>query len=243
MSEAIIDKIHKLLAKAESTEFPDEAEALSAKAAELMARHTIDSSLLHRDRGESFGDITGLDIDVNGAYHVGLRTFAVAIGDALGFKVLLHTDGASKRVVWYGFVEELKVAEVLLASLRLQQERFSRSHMEAWIPPNPLDDRADRFYEKRSFMIGFADGVSAKIRASKRAAEREYSEEVGVALVLADRSNEVQKWIESKFKIGAARSGRQSHHTESGLSGGRAAGARADIGQQRVAGNRGSIRR
>jgi hypothetical protein len=42
----MLDRVRALLAKAESTEFPKEAEALSARAQELMARHRIDRALL-----------------------------------------------------------------------------------------------------------------------------------------------------------------------------------------------------
>ena len=44
--ERILGKIRALLAKAESTEFPDEAEALSARVQELMAKHSINHALL-----------------------------------------------------------------------------------------------------------------------------------------------------------------------------------------------------
>ncbi len=42
----ILGRIRALLAKAESTGFPEEAEALSAKAQQLMTRHRIDEALL-----------------------------------------------------------------------------------------------------------------------------------------------------------------------------------------------------
>lgn len=42
----MLGRIRALLAKAEATTFPEEAEALSAKAQELMARHTVDEALL-----------------------------------------------------------------------------------------------------------------------------------------------------------------------------------------------------
>ena len=38
----MLGRIRGLLAKAESTEFPEEAEALTAKAQELMTRHAVD---------------------------------------------------------------------------------------------------------------------------------------------------------------------------------------------------------
>ena len=49
--ERILGKIRALLAKAEATEFPDEAEALSARAQELMAKHSIDHALLAAQYG------------------------------------------------------------------------------------------------------------------------------------------------------------------------------------------------
>lgn len=42
----VLGRIRALLAKAESTEFPEEAEALSAKAQELMTRFSLDQALL-----------------------------------------------------------------------------------------------------------------------------------------------------------------------------------------------------
>ena len=42
----VLDKVRALLAKAESTEFEEEADALTAKAQELMARHAIDQAMV-----------------------------------------------------------------------------------------------------------------------------------------------------------------------------------------------------
>ncbi|CAM5725681.1 hypothetical protein SBADM41S_12325 [Streptomyces badius] len=44
----MLTRIRALLAKAEATGFPEEAEALTTKAQELMARHTIDAALAAR---------------------------------------------------------------------------------------------------------------------------------------------------------------------------------------------------
>src|SRR4051794_37528109 len=48
----VLDRVRALLAKAESTDFPAEAEAFSAKAQELIARHSIEEALTARDRAE-----------------------------------------------------------------------------------------------------------------------------------------------------------------------------------------------
>ena len=46
--ERVLRRIRGLLAKAESTEFPEEAESLTGKAQELMTRHAVDAALLAR---------------------------------------------------------------------------------------------------------------------------------------------------------------------------------------------------
>ncbi|MGH3621958.1 MAG: DUF2786 domain-containing protein, partial [Sciscionella sp.] len=46
VDEKVLARVRGLLAKAESTSFPEEAEALSAKAQELMSRHSIERALI-----------------------------------------------------------------------------------------------------------------------------------------------------------------------------------------------------
>ena len=47
----MLDKVRALLAKAESTEFPEEAGALTSRAQQLMARYSIDHALLAAQTG------------------------------------------------------------------------------------------------------------------------------------------------------------------------------------------------
>ncbi|MEO9222113.1 MAG: DUF2786 domain-containing protein, partial [Mycobacteriaceae bacterium] len=49
-------KIRALLAKAESTDYPDEAEALTAKAQDLMTRYAIDAAVLHAKQGNNVAE-------------------------------------------------------------------------------------------------------------------------------------------------------------------------------------------
>src|SRR5699024_11415674 len=48
---ATLAKIRNLLARAEATEFPEEAEALSGRAQQMMARHSIDHAAREADTG------------------------------------------------------------------------------------------------------------------------------------------------------------------------------------------------
>lgn len=51
VDEKMLARVRGLLAKAEATEYPDEAEALSAKAQALMARHSLREAVADHDRG------------------------------------------------------------------------------------------------------------------------------------------------------------------------------------------------
>ena len=53
VGERMLGRVRALLAKAESTEFPEEAEALSARAQELMARYSIDYAVLAAGSGDT----------------------------------------------------------------------------------------------------------------------------------------------------------------------------------------------
>ncbi|MFE9875340.1 DUF2786 domain-containing protein [Streptomyces sp. NPDC005784] len=113
----MLTRIRALLAKAEATGFPEEAEALSAKAQELMARHSIDEALLAaRTRAK----------DAPGACRIGVEppyeTAKAVLLDAVA--------GANRcRAVWndalcfstvVGFEPDLEAVELLYTSLLVQ---------------------------------------------------------------------------------------------------------------------------
>jgi Protein of unknown function (DUF2786) len=120
VDQKVLAKVRALLAKAESTEFPDEAEALSAKAQELMSRYSLHQAVLERDRGHAPA-ASGRRLWMDAPYP--------------GAKVLLVQAVAQAnraRTVWRekpGFVTvvgpdtELDIVELLTTSLLLQASR------------------------------------------------------------------------------------------------------------------------
>ncbi|MEV6589952.1 DUF2786 domain-containing protein [Streptomyces acidicola] len=113
----MLSRIRGLLAKAEATGFPEEAEALSAKAQELMARHSIDEALLaaREHDGNSPGACRiGVDAPYETAKAVLLDAVAAANrcqavwNEALGFSTVV------------GFEPDLEVVELLYTSLLVQ---------------------------------------------------------------------------------------------------------------------------
>ncbi|MFD5080358.1 DUF2786 domain-containing protein [Streptomyces sp. NPDC058371] len=113
----MLTRIRALLAKAEATGFPEEAEALSAKAQELMARHSIDEALLAARTHAK---------DAPGACRIGIEspyeTAKAVLLDAVA--------GANRcRAVWneaygfstlVGFEPDLEAVELLYTSLLVQ---------------------------------------------------------------------------------------------------------------------------
>ncbi|MFD4566082.1 DUF2786 domain-containing protein [Streptomyces sp. NPDC058467] len=113
----MLARIRALLAKAEATGFPEEAEALSAKAQELMARHSIDEALLAARTHAK---------DAPGACRIGMEapyeTAKAVLLDAVA--------GANRcRAVWnealgfstvVGFEPDLEAVELLYTSLLVQ---------------------------------------------------------------------------------------------------------------------------
>ena len=65
--DGVLHKVRSLLAKAESTTFPDEAEALTAKAQQLMDRHAIDRAMLAAG-GRDPGRPEGRDVTIDAPY-------------------------------------------------------------------------------------------------------------------------------------------------------------------------------
>ena len=120
VDQKVLARVRALLAKAESTEFPDEAEALSAKAQELMSRYSLQQAVLEHDHGRTPA-ATGRRLWMDAPY--------------AGAKVLLVQAVATAnrcRTVWReepGFVTvvgpdtELDIVELLTTSLLVQANR------------------------------------------------------------------------------------------------------------------------
>lgn len=211
--EKVIRRVRGLLAKAESTT-PEEAQALTAKAAELMEQYAID-----RSRVDSAPDaIEEVEFDVSGTYEMAFRDLGVLLGQSLGFAVVYDRESGAVR--WYGFNSDLDLAEILWSSLLIQLERAAEAHMGEFTRKYPNTGRDDRFYERRSFMSGWAITVSIRIgeirrEASPLAEERQRTVRSWAAGNLSDR---VLPSVIRRF-------------TPEGYAEGRAAGTAADLGE------------
>lgn len=229
--DGILEKVRKLLAKAEAEGVtPPEAEALTAKAAEMMAKYGIDQARLNAARPGT-DELTSRQIAVENPW-ANVRVFLLAgILGAMRCQAVQLTDRiGGAKLHMFGYASDLDRAELLYTSLLVQMARgLAAQH----IPPGTRSPKAWR----RSWMLGFATVVAERVRvAESRAAEQAKTEDqasgsTSTALVLADRSLAVKSALQQEYP--RTRSARITYSGR-GYGDGREAGRNADIGGARV---------
>ena len=247
--ESRLEKILKLLAKAESTT-PEEAEALTEKAQQLMARWAIDDAMLESAQGKLAPDkIIEKTVLLKGIYSKAHMNLAHLVTQQLGCRGFYSTVYGKSDVRWHivGFESDVARIEMLLASLLVQGAVALKSIQI----PSYLSGM-EKFKERRYFLFGFANAVSARLaKANREAKEAVVAEQApaeqdggkGMELVLLDRKQRVDAWMDEKHGKLRHSSSRMHGGSGSGRSQGHAAGQRADLGGTGIGGSRKAIGR
>jgi len=227
--ERLLDRVRKLLAKAEAEGVTAaEAQALTAKAAELMAKYGIDRALLAARQPETDRP----DNRIVEIYNPWARVQAhllCGLAAALRCQCILLPTRAGQRVHMFGYASDIERADLLYTSVLVQ---MWHGLLAAGVPVTAASVRAWR----RSWLLGFAAAVIARVRAAEQAAERSATAAADghgsrAALVLADRSVVIRQHVARAYP--ATRTARVTY-TGSGYGAGYAQGRRADIGAGRV---------
>ncbi|MDF9813938.1 DUF2786 domain-containing protein [Streptomyces sp. SPB162] len=117
----LLGRIRALLAKAESTDFPEEAEALTSKAQQLMARHSIDEALIAADPGAGApGGPGACRIGIDQPYEGAKALLLDAVAAANRCQAVWAGDLGFSTVV--GFEPDLEAVELLYTSLLVQAD-------------------------------------------------------------------------------------------------------------------------
>ncbi|MFY1674151.1 DUF2786 domain-containing protein [Plantactinospora sp. WMMB334] len=221
MSDAMLSKVRKLLAKAEDRACtPAEAEAFTAKATELIARYGVDRALLAARDPETdlVGDRT---VDVPAPYALDKAGLLAGIADALRCRSVRRRGGNGFVLHLFGFASDLERVEVLFTSLLVQA---AHGLSVASVPPG---DHPAAF--RRSWLAGFAATVAERLRRAEAAAATAAPESgPSVALVLADRSDRVDRRLAEAYP--RLRTAAPRRLLGGGLEQGAAAGRRANLG-------------
>lgn len=182
-------QVRALLAKAESTQFDEEAEALSAKAQELISRYALER-LVTRAGDSGRGEAPGVHRLWLDAPYVGAKAILVdevaganrcrsAVAERFGFCVLV------------GSAADLEAVEMLVTSLLVQADT-------AMLRQGRRVDTAGRSRTRsfrHSFLVGYAHRIGERLRSATEAAAGEQGE--SLLPVLRDHETRVSEAFET----------------------------------------------
>lgn len=224
---SLIQRVRKLLAMAEGTGNPNEADAFSRKAAELIALHRIDPERL---RVASHDDLALEEFELGrGAYVRGRLAVLDAVAVANDCRVVFESREHGTVAIVAGFRSDLETTGLLYHSLHTQ----ASSRMAAERRATPAATQRWR----RSFLFGYAAQIAAMLSESSDEAQRHSPTGASALPALRERDERVREFVAERFgRVTAARPARAA--TVSGWQAGRDAASRADLGRARIAGRR-----
>lgn len=167
VDERLLGKVRMMLAKAESTTFPEEAETFTAAAQKLMTRHSIDRALLDQEQSGQGGP-GAVRLGVDRPYEAPRFHLISAIARANRCKAVWQQGLGFSTVV--GFPTDLRAVEVLFTSLMVQAMASmtaagSRQH---WTGQN----RTRSF--RSSFLTAFAVRIGERLEDAAQEGQQEW---------------------------------------------------------------------
>ena len=192
--DPVLLRVRALLAQAESTTFEAEAEAFTAKAQELMARHAIDAAVLWSTTERSERPTT-IRIPIDDPY-VDIKSL-----------LLQCVAGRSRcRAVWddrhalatvVGFASDVASTEMLFTSLLVQAQSALQAEGARAGPGGRSRSRSFR----SAFLMAFTHRIDQRLASINRAVEQTVDAEAGGSLlpVLASRASVVEDEVASLF--------------------------------------------
>jgi hypothetical protein len=187
--ERVLTRIRALLAKAESTDYAEEAEALSAKAQELMTRHSLKRLVVEAaadDRAPASARRLWLDAPYAGAK--ALLVDVVAVANRCS--AVWSEDLGVATVV--GDQRDLALTELLVTSLLVQATR-------AMVDGGQQAATRQRSF-RQSFLIAYATRIGERLRkASDTATTTEQVLRPELLPVLAAENERVERARDAMF--------------------------------------------
>lgn len=192
----VLEKVRHLLSKAESTEFPGEAEALTAKAQELLARHSVDRAAVDMaDPARRRPGAVVRRIWIDDPYVVAKAQLLHVVAQVNRCRSVLTEPLGLATVA--GHDDDLDAVETLFTSLLVQ----ATAQMTA---AGSRTDRAGRSRTRsfrQSFLVAFAVRIGQRLRSAGEATVTAATAAHGNALVpvLASRAEAADEAIAELF--------------------------------------------
>jgi hypothetical protein len=212
VDEKKLSRVRALLAKAESSSFPEEAEALSAKAQELMTRHALDRVLV--EAGPELPASRRIWLDTPYVDAKSLLVHVVAQAN----RCRAVYDSRWDFVTIVGDEDDLDAVALLTTSLLVQATR-------AMIADPDGRDRAFR----KSFLVSYATRVGERLDQAAEATIAESPDPDRLLPVLASHDLAVEAAFTTLFPAVVSKSVTVRSHE--GWHAGRSAADRARLGE------------
>lgn len=221
MSEQIIDKITKLLAKAESTDSQPEAEAFSAKAQALMTAHAIEVTMLRARNKTTNERPVEVKIPLRSTWAQQDWCLLTVVAEANYCENYRQKfTGGYQHVVLIGFLEDVQNTQMLYGSLLIQLDQFTRGiYSTEW----GVSDNQFR----RAFRYGFAAGIQDRLAQARNQSVAEAAEhEPSLLPVLLSKEEQVRAQLPPDLR----QARKSSLGSRDGGRAGYAAAGRANVG-------------
>jgi Protein of unknown function (DUF2786) len=218
-----LSAVRALLAKAERTEFPDEARALTAKAQELMVRYALTEAQLQASGSTQRDRVVTAVVDVRPPYSAAKGLLLTQVASANNCQVV--EDGARYHMT--GFASDTERADLIFTSLIVQATReMLMAYKEPWINTKSF---------RHAFLVGYATEIGRRLtdRVDAVVSDLRYAGGVDILPVLADRRHEVDRAVQDRWgpRLGSSR---LTYRADTGYGAGREAASRADISGRRL---------
>ncbi|MCW2830821.1 MAG: hypothetical protein JWP31_1513 [Aeromicrobium sp.] len=156
-----LTKVRALLAKAESTEFAAEAEAFTAKAQDLMARHSIDEALLADESGQST-EVEAVRVLIHHPYAMEKAGLLDVVARANRTRAVWNDFASYATLV--GTPTDLAQVEMLFTSTLVQATRAMTQAGQTQISGHARSDRSSGF--RKAFLSAYAIRIGERLTAS-----------------------------------------------------------------------------
>ena len=189
----LLDRVRALLAKAESTPFPAEAEAYTAKAQELVARHSLDEALLSARAGDATVVPFARRIGVDHPYESEKASLLDAVARANRCHLVWSPELGFATV--FGFDADIDAVDLLHTSLLVQAYRaMARSE-----PPGGKAGRSKLKTFRQSFLVAFSVRIGERLAEAAESVLAESRADADLLPVLASRDAQIRETVRKIF--------------------------------------------
>jgi hypothetical protein len=192
--DPVLERVRALLAQAESTTYPAEAEAFTAKAHELMIRHAIDAALV---TGAAFGHgwATAIRLAIDEPYIDTKSLLLQIVAEHSRCRTVFHSPYAMSTVV--GASADVAGVELMFTSLLLQAQQA----MLAQAARAPAGSRERSASYRASFLYAYANRIGERLAEVNSEVAADVVERTGVDVlpVLASRADEIDSEVQRLF--------------------------------------------